>query len=51
MMPKSRSSDSIGGWRHARINVRAHAFRKNIMLSLFKSITFMRFDRLDQNAS
>jgi len=27
------------------------AFRKNIMRNLLESITFMHFDRLDQNAS
>jgi hypothetical protein len=27
------------------------AFRKEIMLKLLESITFIRFDRIDQNAS
>jgi hypothetical protein len=31
--------------------VRVQAFRTNIILNLSESITFMRFDRLDQNVS
>jgi len=50
-MPESTSSDLIRGWTHTRIKDRVQAFRHDIMLNFLESITFMRFDRFNQNAS
>ena len=52
MMPKSMSSDLIREWTHTHPDqVRVQAFRHDIMPNSLESITFMRFDQFNQNAS